>query len=502
MGHRALLLPEIVAKILESGAEEPGLLYNSLQVNHLFLQEASRILWFKCDDSDGAGQTHPDIHHLGELVLRQDAGPERAQTYASLVRQISFNYDLDLGIDQHSWHSVLSRLRFPRLTQAWLWETERTGDLVTETVLLNYISPGLNDLHAACGPLSDVFFDSLAERCSNVRDFNLQPTKVIASASSIARALSAMTNVTSLNLERGFRAAVSASMLEAIASLPKVEQLSLPEVPSDSLSKLSISSERRWFPQLKYLYIGATASTLELVHQIVPKLEAIGVFNEQLGQTNNILSALSHFTQLTTITVLLRASSTFRGTELIHLAQSCPNLQDLQIGIDSWSEELPTATGITDDLIRDFATHAPKLQRLNLTFDSETRPGLVKTLQTLGRHCPLLEELMFSCKADWRSHLDIPRDVPLGQFKQLCFLPDEHMRQCLTRDEKRALLDLWHLNGNTWLPEIELLQIPREDDWETEFIVLLCPSLEPEEAESGDEDDDTEEDQSEDDSEA
>jgi hypothetical protein len=75
MSHRALLLPELIARILLAGREERGLLYNSLLVNHLFFQEASQVLWSVCDYYQSI---HPTAHDLGTSVLREDVRLERA----------------------------------------------------------------------------------------------------------------------------------------------------------------------------------------------------------------------------------------------------------------------------------------------------------------------------------------------------------------------------------------------------------------------------------------
>ena len=112
MAHRALLLPEIVAKILEAGREEHGLLYNSLLVNRLFFQEGSRISWSVCDYYQSI---HPTAHDPGALVLHEDVGLERAQFYANLVREIHFNYNLAIHVDLHTWHIVFRQLQFPNL---------------------------------------------------------------------------------------------------------------------------------------------------------------------------------------------------------------------------------------------------------------------------------------------------------------------------------------------------------------------------------------------------
>lgn len=125
MVHIALLLPEVVAAILDTVSEELGLLFDCLLVDHLFLEEASRILWYKCGASGGL---HPDIEDLGAMILRDDVGPQRAQVYTNLLRAISFHYGGSLSnntcIDQTSWHTVLCQVRFPQLLSVWSWETE------------------------------------------------------------------------------------------------------------------------------------------------------------------------------------------------------------------------------------------------------------------------------------------------------------------------------------------------------------------------------------------
>lgn len=117
MVHTALLLPEVVAVILDAGSRETGLLYNCLFVNHLFLEEARRILWSTCDSTSGV---HSDIEDLGTMILRDDIGSQRAQIYANLIRETSFHYGSNHSyIDQTSWHTVLRQLKFPQLSSVW-----------------------------------------------------------------------------------------------------------------------------------------------------------------------------------------------------------------------------------------------------------------------------------------------------------------------------------------------------------------------------------------------
>ena len=462
MAHRALLLPEIVAGILQAGREEHRLLYHSLLVNRLFFQEASRILWSVCDYYQSM---HPTAHDLGTLVLLEDVGLERAQYYSNLVREIHFNYDLQIQVDLNSWHSVLGQLQFPNLQLLCL---DELSVLATEDALLQYIGPRLCTLYALCGPLSSHFFDSLSEVCSSLQDVTLQPRKVAASESSLLRALATMKNLKTLTLDDDFRKLCSAGMLETLATLPKLQALSLPEIPETSMSVFLEKSDQHWFPGLKELYIGATAETLELIHQIVPGIEEIAVYNQDLGQTDNTLSILSRFRQLNRVVVRLSARSTIRDTELLQLAHGCPGLTDLQVGLKGWYESC-SATGITDDLIEDLARSLPNLQELTLVFRSNTRPGLINTLQTLNRQCPQLKNLTLSCDSDWQLLSDLPKDVSLGQFAGLTFSVDVHMRHSFTEDEYSRLLTIWQTNAEVWFPQLTSFHVQNSDDWEDAF---------------------------------
>lgn len=156
MVHTALLLPEVLAVILDAGSQETGLLYGCLFVNHLFFEEARRILWSTCDSTSGV---HSDNEDLGAMILRDNIGPHRAQIYANLIREISFHYGSNHSyIDQTSWHTVLHQLKFPQLSSIWFWETDHAVTLNTEDVILHYAESNLRRLcFDVCGPLSDAF---------------------------------------------------------------------------------------------------------------------------------------------------------------------------------------------------------------------------------------------------------------------------------------------------------------------------------------------------------
>jgi hypothetical protein len=78
-----------------------------------------------------------------------------------------------------------------------------------------------------------------------------------------------------------------------------------------------------------------------------------------------------------------------------------------------------------------------------------------------------------SCESDWQLRSSLPEDVPLGQFAQVIFLVDEHMRQSFTKEEYFRLLELWKANDEFWFTRIELFQIRGSENWEDAFMEFV-----------------------------
>ena len=86
--HRALLLPEIVATILETNSSSPGFLHTCLFISKTFSEEACRILWYACGAYCFAEHGTPNIRHLAQIAIRDT---ERAQYYADFVHVLGFS---------------------------------------------------------------------------------------------------------------------------------------------------------------------------------------------------------------------------------------------------------------------------------------------------------------------------------------------------------------------------------------------------------------------------
>lgn len=277
--------------------------------------------------------------------------------------------------------------------------------LNVEEVVLHYADSNLRKLCIdAYGPISNKFFNRIAGKCSRLDYLLMHPSKVTASPVRVVRMFERMSNIESLDLEKGLEGMISSEMLRVIAAFPVLDQVVLPNVQADLLHAIQSDPNTNHFPKLRYLYVGATSESLRLHHRVAAQIEALGSTNEGLQRTNDVLTAASRFRQLTSFTAQLSTSSAFHGEELILLAQGCQALEELEIGIDVWYEIKPSATGITNELIGKLA---PCLRNLKCLSCCLKRPLVI---------CPdafIPFEPLGSIAIDWKTWC-FPAD-PIGR---------------------------------------------------------------------------------------
>ena len=130
--HQVLKLPETVHAIL-SNLHQKRDLFAGLQVNTLWAEEATTVLW-----SD-----EPPISALVAVHEQSD----RLDYYAQKVKR------LDFAGDDNSYHHLFVNTSFPRLEEISL----DSSDDNSEDVLLQYLQPRLRQLEFYGGPISDAF---------------------------------------------------------------------------------------------------------------------------------------------------------------------------------------------------------------------------------------------------------------------------------------------------------------------------------------------------------
>lgn len=152
-------------------------LYQCAQVNHLWAELATKLLW--------SGASPWMVRHAEDLSkgslsrLYHFPKPHRKQYYANEIREM---HDINVNFAEsvvEEFHLRLSTLRFPRLKAASMWIANKTD----ERSCVQYLQPAIRRLNiyqhfmrfdAAflywdfnCGPLSSEFFDEIKVRaCS------------------------------------------------------------------------------------------------------------------------------------------------------------------------------------------------------------------------------------------------------------------------------------------------------------------------------------------------
>lgn len=423
--HRALLLPEIVATILQTGKSTPGLLFNSLFFNKLFFREASRILWYGCgaDWNSAAGHVTPDIRHLARIV-QQDV--QRAQIYANLIHVLQFR---DEGEETNfkgeaRWHPQLAQVQFPNLEQLDLFYSENAGCRNTGDVVLHYAQSNMKRLSLHEGSnLSDAFLDTLSRQCPKLRWLILRPiTDSEVTEDGLVRFLEKTTSLEWLDIRRDFKHVWTQEAFEAISTYQNLALLVILEVKDAWITALNRIKTVSVFPKMTYLYTSVSDSGLEELHHFMPNLQVLTLHNSELPPSHHILSAASKFTLLKKLKIQLAEDSSITGQELVQLAENCPGLKELYIAEDQ-APTIPSATDITNPLIDTFARNLPALQELYLIFKAPD-PLTFASLRSLGRHCPDLALLTLSCNVAWDEVQDMSPEVVFPKLWYLKLHPN------------------------------------------------------------------------------
>jgi hypothetical protein len=453
--HRAFLLPEIVAIVLEIGETEPGFLFNCLTVNKIFFDEACRILWETCDSSGHGQPQDPKIRTLGNMVLRADAGPERAQLYADHIQNLDFRYeDDDFEKTDARWHPVLRKLKFPKLRSLYLYPSDAAKSFNTGDALLHYAQPNLQFFDASCATqLSNGFLERLITQSPGLQELHLRSDDDTISKSDLERCLSKASNLEQFVLETGKEKVWSSATFMQMSRCPKLYSFNIPElIEEEWIGALGSPVACDPFPDLQHVTAGMTTGAVERLSMLRPNIESLRISNKGLGSTQDMLAAASRFPQLKFFTFSPDVGSHLTGQEMTQIAQGCPNLEEFKIGDDK--TPLPTTTGVTDDVIRSLAQALPKLQELHLTFSSDTRPSIGATITSLSRHCPDLALVEMSCQRDWMSVMSVPDEVSFPNLNSLTL----HLPNKVISDEDRnAVVKRIDEHFGTWFPELDYL---------------------------------------------
>jgi hypothetical protein len=486
--HQALVLPEIVALILETGETEPGFLFTCLTVNKTFFDEASRKLWEACATNTYGTPEYAEIRTLANIVLQGDAGHARAQIYANHIQTLDFKYeDDDFDKTDARWHPVLAKLRFPKLRSLSLYPSETAKSFNTGDALLAYAQPSLQFFSVySATQLSNGFLARLGSQCPGLQELHLDSDDNTVNSNDLMNFLSKASSLEQLNLRTGDTKIWSPAAFAQLSQCSKLVSFNIPELIEEGWFASVGASGSESFPDLLHVSASMTTDAVKRLSVLQPNIESLRISNEKFGPLQGMIAAASRFQHLESFAFYPSPEVLITGQEILQLVQASPSLEEFSIG-DGEATPAPGATGITDGVIRSLAEGLPRLQTLQLVFNSNTRPSIGATLTSLGRYCPELTNLTISCQRDWESILTVPETTRLPLLECIGVIQSTHPTRETTADERISAIERWTTHVETWFPLLEGMEIEGgAPGWELAFKDVFEHQLE--EIDSEDED--------------
>ncbi|KAJ8070822.1 hypothetical protein OCU04_001183 [Sclerotinia nivalis] len=408
--HRALLLPEIVAAIIQSTSSFPGFLHTCLFISKTFSFEACRILWYACGAYCYDGHVSPNITKLARIVI-QDA--RRAQYYANFIHVLSFRHvkqeDNKKFLDEASWHKELVSLQFPQLQDLSLHRSVYATELNTGDAIIHYAQPNIETFTMYKGScISDSLFEKFTHSCPRLKSLELSSI----SASNVSKdGLSRFCNkadaLTRLVIRTGAYDSWSYEAFEAIARLPKLIYITIPDVQDNWVYSICNTDSSTIFPSMEHLDTGMSDQELECLARHVPDLDHLVMDLRNFPPSNNILASASNFPNLTHLEVNFGAQNRVSGNDLLLLAQKCTLLENLSLGgiydravNPSLPGCRPSSVGINDDLFDEVSRAlGARIVLLRIIFDTSDMLTW-QSILSLAQHCRNLLDLTISCDID------------------------------------------------------------------------------------------------------
>ncbi|KAF2665329.1 hypothetical protein BT63DRAFT_428300 [Microthyrium microscopicum] len=425
--HRTLLLPEIIAQILHASAASPGFLHTCLRINKLFSLEVTRMLWKGCGvryNFAKAGHVTPSITDLARIV---QTSTKRAQYYAEFIQILMFEEDGTSWEDRKEearWHPELATLRFSNLLSFSLfggYGFPESRSMSTGEIILHYAQPNVKEFHIdGASKLVDSFLDTLSYRCPRLEVLNVENVSDShLSERGMIRFLDATKHLKVLSVRTTALEGWTLNTFKALSVHSKLELLSVPDLPEPWLRSLGqkdcISSR---FPKLKHFYTGISDEGLKLLALCMPNIKTLSLLLQNVAPSHqrHILRSASDFKHLTSLSIEFAPESSIDGDDMIILAQSCPNLQELLI--NEYDDHGPSVVNFTDATIERVAQSLKHLSKITFTLDSSHKLTWRSVIQ-FAQHCKELEQLTLPCNFSWQEVID---QAPAGLFPKLWFL--------------------------------------------------------------------------------
>ena len=374
---RALGLPEIVAAILEQLHHNKSL-FAALQVNRLWADEASRVLW----------RWNPPIQGLVQID-----NVERRQYYANKISSLEIDH-LCAGRP----FSQILNTRFPHLTR---FSTSHNPEIDYERCLDHFLQPSLKWFDCAEGRFGLKVLLWLAERCPDLRGLSIQwqwPQPRIHTCD-LVRVLGLMPSLTHICLYG--LALGDLELYSHLASRPNLQGSSMAgQILTEDVTMKILANVTNPFANLRLLDWPVRGKAFHCLSRHLAGLNILAL--DLIATPDDILFAISDCTNLAIIHVTFAADSHVPAEGLLAVARKCSHLRVFNLV----STEDVDGRSITDDIIRQVATYLPKMTCFTLRIQTNLT---IDALLYLGDRCTKLTNLAlegdFSLEQLWRPNL-------------------------------------------------------------------------------------------------
>lgn len=381
---QAVGLPEIVAIILEQLGNTKDL-FAALQVNKLWADEATALLW-RVDTP------------IRALVHIEDA--ERLQYYADKISSLWFHR---IEIEWKN-HFKLQHLRFPRLDRLTMDVSGQFGDK-NQQMLLQYLGPKLRSFYIA-GPILNCCLMQIQARCPALHELRLYGENGAGAitANDLLRFLNGMPSLSEISLGVGLEDVITDEVFVHLASRPNLVALdssytflrlsrvkavqNTVDQPFHEMVSLECFSESKAFSELGRHLTRLTKLNLRMV-----------------DAASTTVFDLCSCTSLVSLDLTFHVHYHFPPEDLLALAKSCSHLRNFRVR-PCWSgsdindiTDINDINNITDDVIQGFVALLPGLSCFRLKIKTNLTH---RALEVLGEGCANLKICSLQGKFDLR----------------------------------------------------------------------------------------------------
>ncbi|KAM0798402.1 hypothetical protein BDR22DRAFT_860017 [Usnea florida] len=367
---QAVELPEIVAAIMEQLCDNRTL-FAALQVNRLWAEEATTVLW----------QNYPSI---SALIQIHDA--ERLQYYANKVS----HWEIADYEDGPELHRKLQLLRFPRLRQI----SVRSSYFLDGKKFLRYLQPNLRRLLFVGFCISDYHLRCIRAHFPTLESLTLQTLHSCGNDSTAHELLQFLHDMPSLTrlclfLER----TISDEVFIHLASRLNLTALDSRQMLTLNLIEMMQEVVEQPFSRLLSLTCCSHSKAFSQLSRHLLKVEKLHL--HLMDSARETIFDVCSFTSLLILELdycqcpYFDTSTHFPANGFLALAKRCPHLQQLAVKRYPMSIGNDGVGDINDDALQEFVSLLPHLTHLRLRIVTNLAH---RALRILGEGCTMLQE--------------------------------------------------------------------------------------------------------------